>query len=328
MMDILILVPDKNTPSCRFRVLQYLDPLEEFGIALEVVELSRQKKERRKMLESAGRFDAVILHRKLLNRFDYARLRHAARRLIYDFDDAVMFRDSNAPRLESGMRRRKFQRQVTGADLVITGNSYLARWASAYNRKVTVIPSVVDLAPFPGEPVPGSGKTIGWMGTGSNFVYLSMVRPALELLIRDHPEVTFRVVSDETPDLPGLPVVSKRWSRAEEVSDLTGFEIGIMPLLSDPWTKGKCALKILQYGAAFLPVVCSPVGANLEVVEEGVNGYFAGSPAEWKERLEELLGSPEKREEMGRAARKIVEERYSLTVMAPRLARVLKEAIE
>ncbi|GAH89706.1 unnamed protein product, partial [marine sediment metagenome] len=154
------------------------------------------------------------------------------------------------------------------------------------------------------------------------------VRNALEALVRDHPEVTFKVVSNKTPDLPEIPVVSKQWSRADEVSDLIGFDIGIMPIFADPWAEGKCALKILQYFAAFLPVVCSPVGANREVVEDGVTGYFARSPQEWHRRLEELLGSAEKREEMGRAGRKLVEEQYSLSVMAPQLARVLREAIE
>ncbi|GAH84774.1 unnamed protein product, partial [marine sediment metagenome] len=154
-MNILVLVPDKNEPSCRFRILQYLEPLEAFGITLDVVELSRGKDQRRESLEAAAEFNAVLLHRKLLNRFDCARLRRRAHRLIYDFDDAVMFRDSNAPRLQSRMRQRKFQRLASGADLVIAGNSYLAKLAAACNQKVSVIPTVVDLTPFPREPVLG-----------------------------------------------------------------------------------------------------------------------------------------------------------------------------
>lgn len=327
MMNILVLVPDKNEPSCRFRILQFIKPLEAFGIALKVVELSRRIDQRRAALDSAAGFDAVLLHRKLLNRFDYARLRRQARRLIYDFDDAVMFRDSNASRLPSRMRQVKWKRLASGADLVIAGNPYLARFAASCNRNVRVIPTVVDLTPFPREPVPGDGTTIGWMGTGSNFIYLSLVRNPLEALIRDHPEVIFKVVSNKTPDLPEIPVVSKRWSRADEVADLTGFDIGIMPIFADSWTEGKCAFKILQYFAAYLPVVCSPVGANKEVVRERVNGYFASSPEEWRENLEKLLASAEKREEMGRSGRKLVEEKYSLAVMAPQLARILRENV-
>jgi len=327
MMNIQVLIPDKNAPSCRFRVLQYLEPLKELGINLDVVELSRQKSERRAVLDAAVDFDAVLLHRKLLNRFDYSRLRRRARKLIYDHDDAVMFRDSNAPRLDSRMRRRKWERLVSGADLVIAGNNYLADLASDYNRKVMVIPTVINLDHYFGESSSSSGLVIGWMGTSSNFIYLSQIRDAMETVLRDHPEVTFRVVSDRTPDLSGLSIDSKRWSADDEISDLAGFDIGIMPIFDDPWARGKCAFKIIQYFASSLPVICSPVGANLDVVKEGVNGYFASSTEEWRQRLEELLASAGERKVMGRAGRKVVEDKYSLSVMTPRLARVLSSSV-
>jgi glycosyltransferase involved in cell wall biosynthesis len=328
MMNIQVLIPDKNAPSCRFRVLQYQEPLKEFGINLDVAELGRNKAERRSVLDAAAGFDAVLLHRKLLNRFDYARLRRRARRLIYDHDDAVMFRDSNASRLKSRMRERKWERLVSGSDLVITGNKYLANLAAEYNRKVAIIPTVINLDHYSGEPSRSSGLVIGWMGTSSNFIYLSQIRDAMEEILRDHPEVTFRVVSDQTPDLSGISIESKRWSAADELSDLAGFDIGIMPIFDDPWARGKCAFKIIQYFASYLPVVCSPVGANREVVEEGVNGYFASSTEEWRRRLEELLASAGERKVMGRAGRKVVEDKYSLDVMIPRLAQVLRKAVD
>ncbi len=326
-MNILVLVPDRNAPSCRFRILQFLGPLAAVGITLSVADLGKGGDERGGILESAADFDAVILHRKLLNRFDFHRLRRRARRLIYDFDDAVMFRDSNARRLRSRMRWRKFRRLVAGADLVIAGNEYLRGLAAPRCRKVAVIPTAIDLTPFPEDPAPGAGTTIGWMGTGSNFIYLSLIEAALSSLIRSRPGVSFQIVSDARPLLPGVPVMVKKWTRDEEVSDLTGFDIGIMPLFDDPWAEGKCALKILQYSAAFLPVVCSPVGANREVIREGVNGFFARSPEEWRRRLEELLDSAPLREEMGRAGRKIVEERYSVAILAPRMEKLLREAV-
>lgn len=323
MMNIQVLIPDKKAPSCRFRVLQYVEPLRAFGINLEVVELSRRRGERRLSLDAAADFDAVLLHRKLLNRFDYARLRRRARWLIYDFDDAVMFRDSNASQYRSGMRERKWERLVSGADMIIAGNNYLAALAAEYNSEVTIIPTAINLDNFTGESSRTSGLIIGWMGTASNFIYLSLIKDSMEALLIDHPELIFRVVSDQTPDLPGLSIDSKRWSESEELSDLAGFDIGIMPIFDDPWARGKCAFKILQYYASYLPVVCSPVGANRDVVEEGVNGYFASSPGEWRQRLEELLTSAGERKVMGRAGRKVVEDKYSLDVMAPRLARVL-----
>lgn len=322
-MNIQVLIPDKKAPSCRFRILQYRDPLRSFKINLKVVELSRDKSARRRTLDASSEFDAVILHRKLLNRFDYRRLRSRTRKLIYDFDDAVMFRDSNASQLKSRMREKKWQRLVTGADLVIVGNKYLADMAARFNREVEIIPTVIDLDNYKTEPNRASGLTIGWMGTSSNFVYLSLIKDGMALLLRDHPEVTFKVVSDQIPTIPGLSIKGKLWSGGDEFSDLAGFDIGIMPIFDDLWARGKCAFKIIQYFAAYLPVVCSPVGANVDLVEEGVNGYFARSPEEWRRNLEELLASAGVRKVMGRAGRRVVETKYSLEVMKPRLARVL-----
>ncbi len=327
-MNILALVPDLKAPSCRFRVLQFVGPLAAEGVKLEVRELSRCKLRRWRLLRSSSRFDAVFLHRKLLNNLDYRVLKKHARRLIYDFDDALIYRDSNATEQSSRVREKKFRRLVSGADLVIAGNNYLSDLARPWCREIAVLPTVVDLADYPAEASAGSGKVIGWMGSKSNFIYLDLLRPALEELSRADPEIEFSVVSNGTPDLPSVPTKRKSWSREEEVADLLGFDVGVMPLLDDPWTRGKCALKIIQYFAAFLPVVCSPVGANLEVVEEGVNGCFAREEKEWWEGLKLLLGSAGVREEMGRAGRKLVEEKYSLAVAVPQILSLLRKTVD
>src|SRR6185295_16732570 len=89
------------------------------------------------------------------------------------------------------------------------------------------------------------------------------------------------VICDAFPHPNGIEIVRRPWSLADEAHALAGCAVGIMPLPDDAWTRGKCALKILQYFAASLPVVCSPVGANLDVVEHGGNGYFAHGDDEW-----------------------------------------------
>ncbi len=266
----------------------------------------------------------MLVQRKLLNRFDRRRLRRKARRLIFDFDDAVMFRDSNSPRRSSWVRRAGFRRMISGADLVIAGNEYLADLARLGGVPVRVLPTPIDLSPFPDRPREGGGEVVGWMGTRSNFVYLRAVEEPLRSLSRARPGFVFRVVSDGRPELSGVSLACPPWSQESEVRDLRGFDVGIMPLLDDEWTRGKCALKILQYFAACLPVVCSPVGANREAVSEGVSGFFARSSREWEERIGELLDSPGQRREMGRAGRRTVEERYSLSTLAPRFAALLR----
>lgn len=322
MISILALVEDERAASCRFRIRQFVEPLAGEGIDLKVRGLDRDRTQRLK--EAAG-FPAVILHRKLLRPGEFRLLRRSARRLIYDFDDAVMFRDSNAPRQGSRQRHSRFRRLVSGADLVLAGNEYLGRLAAAAGGRPVIFPTVVNVASFPPRPPGGEGgEVVGWMGSASNFVYLRELANPIRSLLAPRPGLIFRVVADRPPELDGLPADYRPWSEDREAAELYGFSVGVMPLLDDPWTRGKCAFKLLLYGAASLPAVASPVGANRDVIQEGVTGYFARNPEEWLRRLEELLASPARREEMGRAARRLVEERYSLAAAVPRLAGVIR----
>ncbi len=102
------------------------------------------------------------------------------------------------------------------------------------------------------------------------------------------------------------------WSSATEAQSLAGAHIGVMPLTDDAWSRGKCAFKLLQYMAAALPCVASPVGANTEAVLDGVNGFHATDADEWERNLERLIVSPELRSAFGARGRSHVEERYSL----------------
>ena len=118
------------------------------------------------------------------------------------------------------------------------------------------------------------------------------------------------------------------WDEATEVDMLQQLDAGIMPLPDSPWERGKCGFKLIQYMACGLPVVASPVGVNREIVEQGVNGFFASTPEEWEQALRTLLLDTILRERMGQAGRKKVEERYSLQMTGPRLAALLKSVVK
>jgi glycosyltransferase involved in cell wall biosynthesis len=121
-----------------------------------------------------------------------------------------------------------------------------------------------------------------------------------------------RVICSAFPDWGDVPIERVPWSSDTEAQSLAGAHIGVMPLTDDAWSRGKCAFKLLQYMAAALPCVASPVGANKEAVLDGVNGFHAADVDEWERGLEKLIVAPELRAAFGAAGRLHVEQRYSM----------------
>jgi glycosyltransferase involved in cell wall biosynthesis len=102
------------------------------------------------------------------------------------------------------------------------------------------------------------------------------------------------------------------------------MDIGLMPLPDDPWSKGKCGLKALQYMALEKPTVCSPVGVNTDIIQDGQNGLIATTDDEWIAKLKSLLSSSALRNQLGEAGRATVCEKYSARVQAPRVAEIFE----
>ena len=94
------------------------------------------------------------------------------------------------------------------------------------------------------------------------------------------------------------------------------------------WTRGKCGLKVLQYMAAGLPVVSSPVGVNKDIVEHGITGFLAESSDEWETAIEQLIRDPDLRKVMGEAGRKRVAKHFSIEMTFQKMAQKLEELIE
>ena len=120
--------------------------------------------------------------------------------------------------------------------------------------------------------------TLGWIGDHGSIHYLEKMKPIFEKIGKRYPNAELKIVCDTFFDCEYLPVIKKQWSSEEEVKDLQGFDIGVMPLMDDPWSWGKCGLKIIQYQGVGVPVVCTPVGINKDLVEDGMNGLWAATP--------------------------------------------------
>jgi len=236
--------------------------------------------------------------------------------LVFDFDDAIWLANvSEANRAFAWLKNPgKTATLIRMADRVIAGNVYLADYALQFNRAVTIIPTTIDTEEY--KPVKKSTVgpvCIGWSGSVTTIPHFRPVVPALKRLKEKYGErVTFRVIGDGTYREPSLGIRGLPWRRETELDDLRAMDIGLMPLPDDEWARGKCGLKGLQYMALGIPAVMSPVGVNTEIIEDGVNGFLAGTEEEWVEKLSRLVEDPALREQLGAAGRKTVVERYSV----------------
>ncbi|MDI6774386.1 MAG: glycosyltransferase family 4 protein [Verrucomicrobiota bacterium] len=245
-----------------------------------------------------------------------------------DYDDAVFHNYDQSPRRAARLLMGdKIDRVMKGAALVTAGNEYLAaRARSAGAERVEIVPTVIDLNRYPPAPErPSHVFSIGWIGSPATARYLPTVQPALAQACAGVPARVVLVGSGPM-DFGAVPTEIHEWTEAREVADVRSFDVGIMPLADNPWEKGKCSYKLIQYMACGKPVVASPVGHNMEVVQHGVNGYLAKTHDDWAQALTRLRVAPELRRRMGEAGRKRVESRYCLQVTAPRLAEWLREA--
>lgn len=247
--------------------------------------------------------------------------------LVLDYDDAVFHRyDQHANPIVRRILGRKLDSLMRRAALVMVGNDYLAERARASGApRVEWLPTVVDLSRYPLKPdhKPEDVVTVGWIGSPATAHYLYPICEPL-MALKERYRLRCVAIGARADQLRGTPFEPWVWSEDTEAAQLRRLDVGVMPLPDEPWARGKCGYKLVQYMASALPVVASPVGINNMLVEAGANGFLAESAAEWKACLERLIADVTLRKRMGRMGRTKVEQAYCLQVQAPRLRQFLQ----
>lgn len=322
---VLAIASNLAQASARLRVAALVAPLARRGFALEVVAFPQRRwHERRDLLRAAGDYHAVLLHRKLLDPWNWRLLRRHARRVIFDVDDAVLYHPHRVgpySRLRTALR---FAATVRNVDHVVAGNGYLANLFTRHGCDATVLPTAID----PGcyrvkRHAPTHAPRLVWIGSRSTLPYLRRFLPALEAASRHIPGLRLVTIADATIRSTCLPVEHVPWSLAGERDALCRGDIGIAPTPLDRWTLGKCGFKIVQYMAAGLPVIASPVGANAGMVRPGETGLLPCRPDDWPNAVAALTGDCDLRRRMGLAGRAFVERQYRLDDAADTWAALL-----
>ena len=247
------------------------------------------------------------------------RLAARSRRSVFDFDDAIYLNWGG---------KAKLRRIVAMADRVIAGNRVLAEAADA-PEKTIVLPTVVDTERWQAQPeraTHGRDVVLGWTGLSCNYRHLTSAAAPIARALR-HTGARFLVIADAPPptSLAELRPEFVPWRAESEIADLARIDIGVMPLPDGPRERGKCAFKLIQYMALGRPGLASPVGANAEVVRDGVDGFLPNTESDWEDHLVRLIRDPELRAEVGQRARARIVEAYSLAAVLPRYRELLCE---
>jgi glycosyltransferase involved in cell wall biosynthesis len=308
---------------CRYRILAFRDAFRRAGHALTVRRAPSHRWDWMRVLPAVRRADVVVLQRRLVSRLPLYLLRLSARRLVFDFDDAVFQHDSYDVRgPETPWRHAAFARLMACADAVVAGNAHLAAHATCWTdpRRVSVIPTCVAPSAYPraAHPARSDAVELVWIGSSRTLRGLEQARPLLEAIGAACPGARLTVIADRAITLERLPVRHRAWTAATETQDLAAADIGISWLPDDDWSRGKCGLKVLQYMAAALPVVANPVGLQQALVRPGESGYLADGAADWIAAVRTLGREPDLRRRQGAAGRARVEAEYAVAHGAAR----------
>jgi glycosyltransferase involved in cell wall biosynthesis len=356
-MRILALSPSlyDTSPGQRFRLEQWAPYLAKLGMEIDFRSFESEElhsllykpgqtlrkvrlvteafKSRAELLRPAGRYDAAYVFREaaLLGPPIFERWVHRSGiPMVFDFDDAVFvpYKSPSNGYLSLLKFPGKTRTICRLSAHVMAGNGYLAEYARQVNNNVTIVPTTIDTKKYRIEERPPRDTiVIGWSGSYSTVQHLDILKTVLSRLAR---VVRFKlkIIGTERYEIAGVETEASGWRSETEVEDLRGIDIGVMPLPNDPWSKGKCGLKALQYMALGIPTVCSPVGVNTEIIDGGKNGFIAGADEEWIEKLTQLIRSSELRAKLGLAGRRTVEERYSAESQVPRVHKLFRDVVE
>lgn len=332
--------------SSRTRVYQYLPYLKNLGIGFKVINFVSDRECRAnmckirksfidrlfykaysalgilKLLLAAKFFDVVVIQKVILPDSLQRILQLLNRNLVFDFDDAIFINEI----YKDNKFVDRFVAMARKSKCIFLENDFTAEFGCKYNSNIVTITGPIDVNRYTLRSFRNYDKTvIGWIGSQDTIGYLTELYPVLRRLSAKY-KVLFEVIGARSINIDGAEVLAKEWDLQTEVGNLHDFDIGIMPLPDDSWSRGKGGYKLLQYMAIGIPSVASAVGVNKKIIRDGINGYLATDNNQWEEKLGLLLENKELRIQMGRRARDIAVKEYSFEANIDKFVSALKAA--
>lgn len=351
LIRVAALTDHHYTPSSRFRIRQLIPAMIANGVAITDMprkystELSgklvpglRIRSSTKKMSLALGyevlnlahtlsriiksrSFDAALVSRELIVGYPTFEVL-VNKAFFYDIDDAIFLR--------CPLRKRGIVNLIKQAKYVFAGNQYLADYCSQFSRNVLIVPTSVNTERFVPPLIKKSFNkfVVGWSGTSSSFGYITLIESELLHFFRSHPNSILRICADRFPsELSSLTkyIEFQKWTSHDEVRQIQGFHIGIMPLAHSEWAKGKCSYKMLLYLSCGVPTITSSFGMNKDVLSLGRIGIGCESVDVWADALSYVYHKRFSLHDIFPDCRRIIEENFSIDMVSQIVSSAIKE---
>jgi len=286
MKKILILTKGLQASSSRDRALIYENCLKEDNIFFKHIGLSKRPLNYFRTLINAPFYDVVFLQRKLLSKTYFKLLRFLAKKIIYDFDDAI-FLDSKGKISKNKLNR--FSTICRRADLIFAGNEFLNSYSARFSKKTFIIPTCLDTQKYKIKAISSNDFfDLVWVGQKTTSKYLIEIIPFLEKANKRFKDLRLINISNIKLVSNSIKIKNVTWTESGQYREIKSAKVGLAPLDNSNWSKGKCAFKLLQYASAGLPIVSSNVGYNGILIKEYESGMLVNKGSDWANNIAKL----------------------------------------
>ncbi|MGE5396424.1 MAG: glycosyltransferase [Chitinophagales bacterium] len=226
----------------------------------------------------------------------------------------------------SGPQKEETLQTILKARRIVVFNPDLHRRLTDLNpglqSRLMVIPQGVDLPAAPEI----TRRQIGLSDAETVFIIPSGLRPVknldlaldgLDMAHRSNPQLSLLILGAAI-DIEYTDHINSRISQldwAHYLGEIPHQKIGGIIYTADivlntSWSEGQPqgALEAMYLGK---PCILTAVPGNLDIIENGVQGFYINSAAELADAASQLIQNPSLRNNMGNAARQLVNNKYS-----------------
>src|SRR3990167_7509761 len=277
----------------------------------------------------------IIFFNYLHNPWGYAAMGAMARKhgvkLVLDLDDSLWDIATDNPAYKvfhyKSEALMNFNSICKDVDYITTTNSYLRNVivhnALIRHEKVKIMPNFVDLELYnhvsPFKPNPYK-VTLLHMGSTTHFHDLrnEEFEKGMEMIMDAYPNVVFKTVGaliQTYKEKWGMRYFNSyghediyQWIKGRFRQFMDEADIIVTPLIVNTYNKSKSDIKYSEVSSACKPGVFQRIRQYEECIEDGVDGFLAGTAQEWYDKIKILIDNVELRKNMGEAAYKKIKE--------------------